>query len=337
VAVAVAPVVAGPLVLLSWRWVFIINLPIGLVALMLGWWLLPNAEGERGPVPDVLGAGLLTVCIAALTLALVQGGSWGWSSGRVVGLLLGAAILVAAFVGRSSRHSSPVLEIGLLRSRSFAVAAVSTLLISATLGGFLLSAVLWVQDVWHWSPLLSGLSIAPGPALVPIWSAIAGKLIPRFGPGPVVVAGAIAFAAGLGWWAITMGLHPDYVGGMLGGVALTGVGIRLTVPTLFGTAVSSLPPQRFATGSGVVNMVRQIGLTVGVAVLIAVLGLPSTRAGELAAFRHGWLVVGATSLESCFADRAQRLSRSRLWSPASRLTLDELDAGSRVGIAARAQ
>ncbi len=298
VAVAIALVVAGPLVLLSWRWVFIINLPIGLVAMVLGWWLLPDVKGERGPVPDVLGAGLLTVGIAALTLALVQGDSWGWSSGRVVGLVIGAAILVAAFVWRSSRHSSPVLEIGLLRSRSFAVAAVSTLLISAALGGLLLSAVLWVQDVWHWSPLLSGLSIAPGPALVPIWSTIAGKLIPRFGPGPVVVAGAIAFAAGLGWWAIAMSLRPDYVGGMLGGMALTGVGVGLTVPTLFGAAASALPPQRFATGSGAVNMVRQIGLAVGVAVLVAVLGTPNNPAAELAAFRNGWLVVGAISL-SC--------------------------------------
>ncbi len=70
------------------------------------------------------------------------------------------------------------------------------------------------------------------------------------------------------------------------------------MPTLFGTAASSLPPQRFATGSGVVNMVRQIGLAVGVAALVAVLGTSNTRAGELAAFRHGWLVVGATSL-SC--------------------------------------
>jgi MFS family permease len=131
---------------------------------------------------------------------------------------------------------------------------------------------------------------------VPIWSIAAGKLIPRFGTGPVVVAGGIAFAAGLGWWATAMGLHPDYTGGMLGGMALTGVGIGLTVPTLFGVAVSSMPPQRFATGSGAVNMIRQIGITVGVAVLVAVAGTPRTRNGELAAFRHGWLVIAAISL-----------------------------------------
>lgn len=101
---------------------------------------------------------------------------------------------------------------------------------------------------------------------------------------------------GLGWRATAMGLHPDYAGEMLGGMALTGIGIGLTVPTLFGVAVSSLPPQRFATGSGAVNMIRQIGITVGVAVLVAVVGTPRTGNGELAAFRHGWLIVAAISL-----------------------------------------
>jgi EmrB/QacA subfamily drug resistance transporter len=296
IAVAIAPVVAGPLVLISWRWVFIINLPIGIATLVLGWRLLPSPEVEHEPAPDALGAGLLMAGIAALTLALVQGGSWGWSSGRVVGLLLAAAVSTAVFVRRSARHPSPVLDIGLLRSRDFAVASLSAMLISAALAAFLLSGVLWVQDVWHWSALRSGLSIAPGPALVPFWSIAAGKLIPRFGPRPVVIAGALVFAAALGWWALAMGLHPDYVGGMLGGTALTGVGIGLTIPTLFGVAASSLPPQRFATGSGAVNMIRQVGLAVGVAVLVAVVGTPRPGSGELTAFRHGWLAITAMSL-----------------------------------------
>lgn len=296
VAVAIAPVIAGPLVTISWRWVFLINLPIGIITLALGWWLLPGFQGKQEPAPDALGAGLLIVGIAALTLAIVQGGSWGWSSGRVVGLLVAATVATAVFVRRSSRHPSPMLDIGLLRSRNFAVASLSTMLISGALAAFVLSSVLWMQDVWHWSALRSGLSIMPGPALVPVWSIVAGKLIPRFGPRPVVITGAVVFAAALGWWAIAMGLHPDYVGGMLGGMALTGVGIGLTLPTLFGVAASSLPPQRFATGSGAVTMIRQVGLAVGVAVLVAVVGTPRTGSGELAAFRHGWLAIAVISL-----------------------------------------
>jgi EmrB/QacA subfamily drug resistance transporter len=315
VAVAVAPVIAGPLVLISWRWVFLINLPVGLVALILGWWMLPSVAGESEPAPDWLGSVLLIAGIAGLTLAIVQGGDWGWSSGRVVGLLAVSAGLTAVFARRSSRHPSPVLETSMLRNRDFAVASLLTLLISAALGAFLLSAVLWVQDAWHWSALRTGLAIAPGPVLVPVWSAVAGKLIRRFGPGPVVMLGCLAFAAALGWWATAMTVHPDYVGGMLGGMALTGVGIGLTVPTLFGVAASSLPPQRFATGSGAVNMIRQVGITIGVAVLVAVVGKPRTGNGELAAFVHGWLVITAISL-------ACALTGVLLRRPAPRRALD---------------
>jgi MFS family permease len=78
-------------------------------------------------------------------------------------------------------------------------------------------------------------------------------------------------------------------------MALTGVGIGLTVPTLFGVAASTLPPQRFATGAGAVNMIRQIGITVGVAVFVAVVGIPTTDAGELSAFRHGWIAIAGIS------------------------------------------
>jgi len=296
VAVAISPVIAGPLVLISWRWVFLINLPIGIVALVLGVRWLPTVESNHEPAPDWLGSVLLIVAIAALALALVQGASWGWSSGRVIGLFVACLVTTAAFLWRSSVHRSPILEINLLRSRDFAVATLLTLLISAALGAFLLSAVLWVQDVWHWSALRAGLAIVPGPALVPVWSIVAGKLIPRFGPAPVVIAGCLAFGAALGWWALAMTIHPNYISGMLGGMALTGAGIGLTVPTLFGVAVSSLPPQRFATGAGAVNMIRQIGLTVGIAVLVAVVGTPSTNSGDLSAFRHGWLVVTAISV-----------------------------------------
>ncbi|MBM0227491.1 MULTISPECIES: MFS transporter [Micromonospora] len=244
---------------------------------------------------------------------------WGWSSGRVVGLLAASAILVAVFLARSSRHPSPVIEIGLLGSRSFAVASLATFLFGAALGGMLLSSVLWVQNIWHWSALQSGLAILPGPALVPIWSAVAGRLIPRFGPGPVV-AGSTAFAVGVAWWAAAIGLRPNYVTGMLAGMSLTGVGVGLAMPTLLGAAASSLPPQRFAAGSGVVNMVRQIGLTVGVAVLVAVTGTPHTAAGQLTAFQRAWVVLAAIALAAGLTGYLLRRPQAAVKVPAEHIT-----------------
>lgn len=300
-AVAVSPVVAGPLVLVSWRWVFLINVPIGAVALVLGRRMLPTVAGDDGPAPDGLGAVLLILGVAALSLALVQGGDWGWGSGRVVGLFAGFAAAVLAFGVRSSRHPGAILEISYLRNRDFSVAALLTMLMSAALGAFLLSGVLWMQDVWHWSALRAGLAIAPGPTLVPFWAPVATRMIRRVGPGPVAAVGALAFGGALAWWASAMTVRPDYAAGMLGGTFLTGAGVGLTLPTLFGVAAASLPPRRFATGSGAVNMIRQIGIALGVAVLIAVIGRPGTPAAQLAAFRHGWLTVAGIAWASAVA------------------------------------
>src|SRR4029077_10592906 len=119
--------------------------------------------------------------------------------------------------------------------------------------------------------LSTGLSVAPGPLMVPLCSFLfTGRLVDRFGPGRVIAAGSVVFAAGVGWWAVAMGLRPDYVGEMLGGMLLTGVGVGLTLPTIMSTGAAALPPHSFATGSAVINMLRQIGLAIGIAVLIAV-------------------------------------------------------------------
>jgi MFS family permease len=166
----------------------------------------------------------------------------------------------------------------------------------------LLSRVLWAQDVWHWSALTTGLSIAPGPIMVPLFSfLIAGRLIARFGPGPVIAAGSTILAAGAAWWALAIGLHPDYVSDMLGGMLLTGIGVGLTLPTLMATGASSLPPHAFATGSAVVNMLRQIGLAIGVAGLIAILGSPNSPVGALTVYKRASIVIAAVSLASGLA------------------------------------
>jgi hypothetical protein len=109
----------------------------------------------------------------------------------------------------------------------------------------------------------------------------------------VIAAGSTIFAAGVAWWALAMGLRSDYVGEMLGGMILTGIGVGLTLPTFMATGAAALPQHSFATGSAVINMLRQIGLAVGVAILIAVLGSPSTPAATLNVYeRASWVIAG---------------------------------------------
>ncbi|MGD0685671.1 MAG: DHA2 family efflux MFS transporter permease subunit [Streptosporangiaceae bacterium] len=316
VAAAFGPVIGGLLVAVSWRWVFLVNVPIGLAALAVGWLRLPDAPGHPGPRPDALGAALVTAGVGALTLGLVKGGSWGWSSPLTAGVLAGSAALLALFAAHCARHHNPLIDPALLRVRSFSGASLIALVFSASFGAMLLSVVLWEQNVWGWSALKTGLAIAPGPIMVPIFSfLVAGRLIARFGPGPVIALGSVAFASGAAWWALAVGLRPDYAADMLGGMLLTGVGVGLTLPTLMATAASSLPPQSFASGSAVVNMLRQVGLAVGVAVLVAVLGSPASRAGELTAFRHGWIVIAALALASAGAAVSLRHPAARMTAP----------------------
>jgi Ca2+/Na+ antiporter len=109
----------------------------------------------------------------------------------------------------------------------------------------------------------------------------------------VIAAGCAIFSAGAAWWAFAAGVRPDYVGEMLGGMLLTGVGTGLALPTLLATGSAALPSHSFATGSAVVNMMRQIGMAIGVAVLIAVLATPRTASDAVRAYRDGSIVIAA--------------------------------------------
>ncbi|MDQ4006958.1 MAG: DHA2 family efflux MFS transporter permease subunit [Actinomycetota bacterium] len=295
-AAALGPVLGGLLVAADWRWVFFVNVPIGVAALIAGRRWLPHVPGQRVPAPDGLGALLMTAGVALLTLGLVKGGEWGWHGPTTVGVLAGAAVGVALFVAHTVHHRNPLIDRRLFALRAFTGASTVALVFSVAFGAMLLSRVLWMQDVWGWSALRTGLAIAPGPLMVPLFATVAGRLVSRYGAGPVIAAGCAIFSAGTAWWALAAGVQPDYVDGFLGGMLLTGVGTGLALPTLMATGSASLPAHSFATGSAVVNMLRQIGLAIGVAVLIAVLGTPHTPGDGVHAHRDALIVIAAIAL-----------------------------------------
>ncbi|HEY1522317.1 MAG TPA: MFS transporter [Solirubrobacteraceae bacterium] len=296
-AAAAGPVAGGLLVALNWRWVFYVNVPVGLLALVVGWRRLPRVPGHPGPAPDALGALLVTGGVGALVLGLVKGGAWGWGDVRTAATLVVAIVFLGAFALHCARARRPLIDRGLFRLRPLIGASAVSLFFTAAFGGMLLSRVLWAQEVWHWSALSTGLAIAPGPLMVPLFSfLVAGRLTDRFGPGPVIAAGCTLFAAGLAWWALALGLAPDYAGEMLGGMLLTGAGVGLTLPTFMATGAAALPPHSFATGSAVINMLRQIGLAIGVAILIAVLGTPSSPSATVVVYQRASWIIAAISL-----------------------------------------
>ena len=310
-AAALGPVVGGALVAASWHWVFLVNVPIVAIAVVAGLRVLrpdPASVARAGlaaerteALPDTLGAVVFTVAIGALALALVKSDDWGWASPATIGLVAAAVALVALFIRRSARHPSPVIELHLLRRPTFATATAANVVFGTAFGAMLLLVTLWCQDVWGWSALRTGLGVAPGPLLVPFWSIAAGPLARRIGPGPVAAAGCAIYAAGCVFWRLNLAVTPDYATRMLPGMLLTGTGVGLTLPTLVSAAVSAVPPNRFATGSGIVTMARQVGIVLGVSVLVTVLGHPA-GAGALPAFQRATVVLAATAFGAGLVD-----------------------------------
>jgi EmrB/QacA subfamily drug resistance transporter len=302
VAAAAGPPIGGLLVQAGWQLVFLVNVPIGLVLLVAARRTLREAREPAGtPRPDLAGAALLTGAVATLTLGLVKSADWGWGSARTVGLLAGSALLLAAFWLRSTRHPAPIVEPALLRTRSFALANAAALLFFMGFGVMLLSSVLFLTQVWHESVLRAGLEIAPGPAMAAIFAVGGGLLSKRVGERLTGALGALLFAVGGAWWISHMGTTPNYASSYLPGTMIGGAGVGLVIPTLTSIATSSLPPARFATGSAVLAMARQIGVALGVAVLVAVVGTPTSPADAVAGFQDGYVFLIGVALAAALA------------------------------------
>ncbi|MFF7953334.1 MFS transporter [Streptomyces griseorubiginosus] len=295
-AAAAGPVAGGLLVQVDWRWVFVINVPIGIATVAAGLRVLPSTvRREQGPMPDLMGALLITLAIAALSGGLVQAPDWGWLDARSVALFALALVGAAVFVRRSLQHAHPLFELPLLRLPQFGAASTGTFVFGIAFAIMLLSNVLWCQEIWHWSALRTGVAMVPGPALVPVVTLLTARAAQRLGHGPLVTTGGLLFAAAMLWRTCFASLDADYWLDLLPSQVLGGVGVGLTLGTLVAAGVSSLPGHRAATGSALVNSVRQISATVGVALLVAIVGThvgPAQRQD----FRAAWLVAAALSV-----------------------------------------
>jgi EmrB/QacA subfamily drug resistance transporter len=293
IAAASGPPLGGLLVQADWRLVFLVNIPVGLAGLGLGLRTLVERREAGALRPDVLGAGALMVAIGALVVAIVKGQEWGWGSAAILALLATPVVLLPAIWRRSERHPAPILEPAMLRVRSFGLAVGASLLFFGGFGAMLLAGVLFLTGVWHESVLTAGLMLFPGPAMATIFSFPSARLGARVGyrlPGCV---GAALFAGGSIWWITHTGNRPDYVAEYLPGQLIGGAGVGLIIPTLTGAGASSLAPERFATGTAILSMGRQIGAALGVAVLVAVLGVSAATAAD---FHSAWLISTAGAL-----------------------------------------
>jgi EmrB/QacA subfamily drug resistance transporter len=288
IAAAAGPPLGGLLVEASWRLVFLVNVPVALAAVYYGRKLLTESRDDTQLRPDLPGAALLAAAVGVLALALVKAPAWGWGDARTVGGVAVAVAGLAWFGRRCATHPSPVIDPSMLRVRSYALASAASLLFSAAFAAMLLGVVLYMTGVWGDSALRAGLALSPGPLMAATFAATSGRFANRLGQRALATTGLALFALACVWWRLRLGVEPDYAGEMLPGLLLTGLGVGLTLPSLASAASASLPPARFATGSAVFTMSRQLGYVLGVSILVALLGI--TAGGDpVAPFEDVWV------------------------------------------------
>ena len=288
-AAGLGPPLGGALVRAdSWRLVFLVNVPLGILAVAgARRFLIESRAPGRRVFPDLRGALLLAVGIALLTLGIVQGERWGWASVSVLGSFVGAAVAAGLFAWSSRSHAEPLLDGELLRIRAFSAATAASAIAGLGFYAYLLCNVLGLHYVWGWSLLLAGCALAPAAVVAAAVAGPLGRLADLHGHRAVAVPGALVWAGAYVWYATQVGTHPAFLSEWLPGQVLSGLGVGATLPILGSAALAAVPGGRYAAASAVTSSARQLGGVLGVALLVVIVGTPSaaTIVGRL---RHGW-------------------------------------------------
>src|SRR3954451_20453171 len=288
-AAGVGPSIGGLLVsLASWRLVFLVNVPIGIAAVVLvRRHIVESRAPGRRRLPDLPGALIFAVAIATLVLGVVKGQEWGWDSARVLGCFAVAALLGAVFIRRCTWHREPLLDLSLLRIRTFSVANAMSVAAAAGFFGYTLCNVLFLTSVWGYSILHAGLALTPGPFVAAAVAGPASRVAERFGARPVLVVGGAVWGGAVLWLVTQVGPTPAFTSEWLPGMVLLGIGAGTLFPNLSATAIGAGPGERFATATGINSGARKGGAALGVATVVAIIG-PPAPAEAPAAFDDAW-------------------------------------------------
>jgi EmrB/QacA subfamily drug resistance transporter len=268
-AVAMGPIVGGAVTQgIDWHWIFWINVPIGVIAVLLGVRLLPESHGAPERL-DLVGVGLVTAGVVALVWALSRANQVGWSSAEVVGTLVAGTVLLAAFVRWESSVSEPMVPLRLFAARDFAIGNVTTFLMS----GAIFAAALFVTEEFqlarHYSPVGAGVRLLPFFATPMLVSPIAGALSDRIGRRPIIVVGLSLLTAGLAWVAWRGSLATSSLELVIA-LLIAGVGISMALPTVPTAVLSAVAPEEMGKASGINYMAQRFGAVFAIAIGSAV-------------------------------------------------------------------
>jgi EmrB/QacA subfamily drug resistance transporter len=285
-AVAGGPLIGGAVTEgLDWHWIFWLNVPIGLAAIALSRARLPQSATHPTPL-DIPALVLLAGGASALVWGLVRASTIGWTATQTLVALGSAVLLVAGFVAWEHRTAVPMLPPRLFRNRDFAAANATALLMIGSLSAAVFLIAQYYQLVLHYSPLATGLRLLPWTATPLLVAPLAGRISDRIGRRPVLAAGMLLQAAGLGWFTVVAATTPRYPA-MVAPLLVAGVGISMALPTTATAAMNAVRPAELGKASGTNSTLQRLGAVFGVAVATAVF-TANGRLGTAVTFTDGF-------------------------------------------------
>jgi MFS transporter, DHA2 family, methylenomycin A resistance protein len=293
VSVAAGPLIGGLLVhTYGWRSIFFVNIPIGLVALLLTIRYIREERPEPGRKIDLAGQVVSLLALAALTTVLIEGANWGWLSPGIVGLAAGFCLLTLLFFVIETRQSDPMLPLTLFHSVQFSVASALGLLLSFAFYGLIFTLSLYFQQVRHYSPLKTGLAFLPVTGLLTIMNVFSGRLAAERGMRFPIVVGFVIGGIVFFWLGLATTESAGYANILLPLLGI-GAGVPLILPPVTSVLLASVHRSQVGLASATLNAGRQIGAAAGVAVLGSLL---SAQHNFIGGFRVAMVVSGAACL-----------------------------------------
>jgi len=279
---AVAGVLLGGVLtdLLSWEWIFFVNLPVGIVGFALTPFLIGESRDATAKSYDIPGAVLVTSGLVTLVYAITQANDHGWGSFRTIGLFVASAALIAGFLGWEARSKDPLMPFSIFRLRTLVGANVAGLILGTALFGMFLMLTLYMQQVLGYSPLRTGVAYLAVAGTAIFWSALAAQLVTRIGVKRVLVIGMVTLTAGLVYFT-QVSVGGSYAGDLLPGFLLIGVGLGFSFVPISIAALAGVRSSEAGLASGLINTSQQIGGALGIAALSSI--ATSTTSNEVSA------------------------------------------------------